>query len=104
MGLVNPVSNILINSSCEKALSGWPCDPEMEKLRDLFARETDLAKLKEIAEAAQLRAFEWTPLRPSRRMAPDLRRAQERHGVHLGRPDRLLERREEVESPCSGVH
>ena len=34
MGLVNPVSNILLNSSCEKALNGWPCDPEMEKLRD----------------------------------------------------------------------
>jgi peptide/nickel transport system substrate-binding protein len=61
MGLVNPVSNIILNSSCEKALSGWPCDPEMEKLRDQFARETDPAKLKEIAEAAQLRAFEWTP-------------------------------------------
>jgi peptide/nickel transport system substrate-binding protein len=61
MGLVNPLSNIILNSSCEKALSGWPCDPEMEKLRDQFARETDPAKLKEIAEAAQLRAFEWTP-------------------------------------------
>jgi peptide/nickel transport system substrate-binding protein len=61
MDLANPVSNILINSSCERALSGWPCDPEMEKLRDLFARETDPAKLKEIAEAVQLRAFEWTP-------------------------------------------
>ena len=23
-----------LNSSCEKALNGWPCDPEMEKLRD----------------------------------------------------------------------
>ena len=37
------------------------CDPEMEKLRDQFARETDPVRLKEIAEAAQLRAFEWTP-------------------------------------------
>jgi len=33
----------------------------MEKLRDRFARETDPAKLKEIAEAAQIRATEWTP-------------------------------------------
>ena len=33
----------------------------MEKLRDRFARETDPAKLKEIAEAAQVRATEWTP-------------------------------------------
>ena len=61
MGLVNPISNIILNSSCEKALSGWPCDPATEKLRDQFARQTHPAKPKEIAEAAQLRAFEWTP-------------------------------------------
>jgi peptide/nickel transport system substrate-binding protein len=42
----------------------WPCvepgDPEMERLRDRFARETDPARLKEIAEAVQVRATEWT--------------------------------------------
>jgi peptide/nickel transport system substrate-binding protein len=34
----------------------WPCDPEMERLRDQFARETDPAKQKDIAEAVQVRA------------------------------------------------
>ena len=34
---------------------GWPCDAEMEKLRDQFARETDPAKQKAIAEAVQVR-------------------------------------------------
>src|SRR6185503_14179870 len=57
----NPIYTGFLNSDCEKAMFGWPCDPEMEKLRDQFARETDPSKLKEIAEAAQLRAFEWTP-------------------------------------------
>ena len=30
-------SSWILNSSCEKALSGWPCDPEMEKLREIAA-------------------------------------------------------------------
>jgi peptide/nickel transport system substrate-binding protein len=34
---------------------GWPCDADMEKLRDDFARETDPAKQKGIAEATQVR-------------------------------------------------
>jgi peptide/nickel transport system substrate-binding protein len=34
---------------------GWPCDAEIEKLRDQFAREPDPAKQKQIAEAVQVR-------------------------------------------------
>ena len=34
---------------------GWPCDAEIEKLREDFARETDPAMQKVIAEAAQVR-------------------------------------------------
>ena len=49
-----------LNAACDKALFGWPCDAEMEKLRDDFARETDPAKQKEIAEAVQVRDTEWT--------------------------------------------
>ena len=44
-----------VNAGCDKAMFGWPCDAEMEKLRDEFARETDPAKQKEIAEAVQMR-------------------------------------------------
>jgi peptide/nickel transport system substrate-binding protein len=53
--VLNPVMAAFLNASCDKALFGWPCDAEMEKLRDAFARETDPAKQKEIAEAVQLR-------------------------------------------------
>ena len=56
--VLNPVGTAFLNSSCEKALFGWPCDPEMEKLRDQFARETDPAKQKAIAEQVQLRYLE----------------------------------------------
>jgi peptide/nickel transport system substrate-binding protein len=56
--ILNPVMAGFINSSCEKASFGWPCDAGMEKLRDDFARATDPAKQKEIAEAVQVREAE----------------------------------------------
>jgi peptide/nickel transport system substrate-binding protein len=49
------VMTALLNSSCDKAIFGWPCDEEMEKLRDAFTRETDPVKQKAIAEAVQVR-------------------------------------------------
>jgi len=52
----NPIFNQGLNSACDKAWFGWPCDAEMEKLRDQFARETEPAKQKVIAEAIQVRA------------------------------------------------
>jgi peptide/nickel transport system substrate-binding protein len=56
--ILNPVMAGFMNSSCDKAGFGWPCDAEMEKLRDDFARATDPAKQKEIAEAVQMRETE----------------------------------------------
>ncbi|HYD05333.1 MAG TPA: ABC transporter substrate-binding protein [Reyranella sp.] len=55
----NPVSTTFLNASCDKASFGWPCDPELEKLRDAFAKETDPAKQKAIAEQVQLRVIEY---------------------------------------------
>src|SRR6266446_2008988 len=59
--VMNPVSTAYLNAACDKALFGWPCDAQLEKLRDDFAREADPAKQKAIAEAVQLRAIEVTP-------------------------------------------
>jgi peptide/nickel transport system substrate-binding protein len=56
--ILNPVMAGFVNASCDKASFGWPCDAEMEKLRDDFARATDPAKQKEIAEAVQVRERE----------------------------------------------
>jgi peptide/nickel transport system substrate-binding protein len=56
--ILNPVMAGFVNSSCDKAAFGWPCDAQMEKLRDDFARATDPAKQKEIAEAVQVREAE----------------------------------------------
>ena len=43
------------------ARSAGPATQKLEKLRDDFARETDPAKQKAIAEAVQLRVIEYTP-------------------------------------------
>jgi peptide/nickel transport system substrate-binding protein len=59
--VTNPVMTAYLNSACEKALFGWPCDPVMEKLRDDFARATEPAKQKEIADAVQVRLTETVP-------------------------------------------
>ena len=58
--ILNPVMAGFFNAGCDKAMFGWPCDEQIEKLRDQFARETDPAKQKDIAAAAQKRNTEFT--------------------------------------------
>jgi peptide/nickel transport system substrate-binding protein len=55
---VNPVGMNAMNASCEKAWFGWPCDKELEALRDAFAHATDEKQRKALAEQAQVRAME----------------------------------------------
>jgi peptide/nickel transport system substrate-binding protein len=57
--VLDPVATGFLNASCDKAMFGWPCDAELERLRDAFARETDPAKQKAIAEAVQLREADY---------------------------------------------
>jgi peptide/nickel transport system substrate-binding protein len=57
--ILNPVMMGFLNASCDKAMFGWPCDKEIESLRDQYARETNPARLKSIAEAAQVRATQY---------------------------------------------
>jgi peptide/nickel transport system substrate-binding protein len=57
--VLDPVSTNFLNASCDKATFGWPCDAEIERLRDAFAKETDPVKQKAIAEAVSVRASEY---------------------------------------------
>jgi peptide/nickel transport system substrate-binding protein len=57
--ILDPVATGFLNASCDKAMFGWPCDKELERLRDAFAKETDPARQKAIAEAVQVRAAEY---------------------------------------------
>jgi peptide/nickel transport system substrate-binding protein len=62
--ILNPVTHAFLNAGCDKALFGWPCDQELEKLREQYAHETNPGKLKAIAEAVQLRAIQYSPYIP----------------------------------------
>jgi peptide/nickel transport system substrate-binding protein len=57
--ILNPVVTGFLNASCDKAMRGWPCDAEIERLRDQYARETNPARLKGIAEAVQVRITQY---------------------------------------------
>ena len=57
--ILNPVMMGFMNAGCDKAMFGWPCDKEIESLRDQFAHETNPAKQKAIAEAAQVRETQY---------------------------------------------
>jgi len=57
--LLNPISNAAFQAQGVKSgWFGWAEDAKLEELRDKFARETDTAKAKQLAEDAQLRAIE----------------------------------------------
>jgi peptide/nickel transport system substrate-binding protein len=56
--VLNPISSAFVAANCDKAAPGWPCDAEMERLRDAFAHEDDDAKQKEIAAQVQARAID----------------------------------------------
>jgi len=54
--MMNPLTNSMVNASCEKANFGWPCDAEVENLRDAFARAPDAEGRRKIAAELQARA------------------------------------------------
>ncbi len=56
--ILNPISAAWMVADPAKAWFGWPNDPEMEKLRDAYAKETDPAKAKDLAAAVQVRAID----------------------------------------------
>jgi peptide/nickel transport system substrate-binding protein len=56
--MMNPLTNPLVQASCDKATYGWPCDAEIERLRSAFARTSDQATQKKLASELQARAIE----------------------------------------------
>jgi peptide/nickel transport system substrate-binding protein len=60
LDIANPVTTGFLNATCDKALFGWPCDPDLESLRNQFATATDPLQQKEIADKVQARAIEMT--------------------------------------------
>ncbi|WP_426959067.1 ABC transporter substrate-binding protein [Muricoccus radiodurans] len=63
--LMDPVSHIALRSACERtALPGWPCDSEMERLRDAYAAAGTEEERRRLAAATQARALEVVPYVP----------------------------------------
>ncbi len=59
--VMTPALNAGIAGTCDKAWFGWYCSEPMEKLRGEFARTTDPARRKQLAEAIQKLAFDEVP-------------------------------------------
>jgi peptide/nickel transport system substrate-binding protein len=58
IGGSNPILHTWIGAACDKGLFGWPCDPEVEKLRSAYGfAHTDAEKMK-VARDLQARAIE----------------------------------------------
>jgi peptide/nickel transport system substrate-binding protein len=57
-GTADPIVSVPLNAACDNAWFGWPCDAELEKLRDAFARARDEKERKVAAEQVQVRAME----------------------------------------------
>lgn len=57
----DPINNRYLNSSCDRAWVGWPCDAQLEDLRRTFVRTSDIETQRALAARIQLRAIEVTP-------------------------------------------
>jgi peptide/nickel transport system substrate-binding protein len=58
LDILDPLMTPNLATTCDKARSGWPCDAEMEKLRDKFVAATTEAEKKAVAEEVQRRALQ----------------------------------------------
>ncbi len=62
--LMNPLLHVGVAGTCDKAWFGWPCDKELQDLRDQFSRESDQKKLVKLANRMQARAMEYVTYVP----------------------------------------
>jgi peptide/nickel transport system substrate-binding protein len=56
--ILDPLMTPNLIATCEKARSGWPCDAELEKLRDNFVKAATPAERKAAADAVQIHAMQ----------------------------------------------
>ncbi|MFI5002759.1 MAG: ABC transporter substrate-binding protein [Reyranellales bacterium] len=55
--ILDPLMTPYLAATCDKARAGWPCDADMEKLRDVFVQATTPAEKKAAADAVQAHAM-----------------------------------------------
>ncbi|MFO1085588.1 MAG: ABC transporter substrate-binding protein [Reyranellaceae bacterium] len=80
--MMNPLTNSMVNAACDKASFGWPCDAEVERLRDAYARAPDLPTRQKIAVELQARAVQYgTHIHLGQYTLPTATRADRLSGV-----------------------
>ena len=94
--ILNPISTTFMVASGDKAWFGWPTDPEMEKLRDAYAKETDPAKAKALAGGGAGPRARDGAVWLARPVVRPGRRAHQRHRLAEGAGAGAVEHREEV--------
>ena len=57
----NPITHTSIGMGCDKAWFGWPCDAEVETLRNSWALGADVAARKQIAVEVSKAAYQKVP-------------------------------------------
>jgi len=57
--VLDPIMSAFVSGACDKAPFGWPCDAKLEELRAAYAKSTDPAEQKRLAEAVQIRVSEF---------------------------------------------
>ena len=103
--LANPVLHTWLGAACDKGLFGWPCDAEIEKLRNDYAFALNDEKKQDCPRPAGARngAGGLHPVRPVDQMIAyradriDGHRPEHRSG-------RALEHQQEVAIPVSSLH
>ena len=56
--ILDPLMTLNLIATCDKARSGWPCDADLEKLRDEYVKAATVAEKKAAADAVQIRALQ----------------------------------------------
>jgi peptide/nickel transport system substrate-binding protein len=63
--MVNPAVNFPLRGTGAAAWFGWPTDPRLEALRELWFNSNDPVTQKKLSEEIQRRAFEFVPFVPT---------------------------------------
>jgi len=64
LDMMLPINHLGLRSNCEKAWFGWPCNAEIEAMRNAFGDTADAAERKKLAEQIQLQATQTVPYVP----------------------------------------
>ncbi|RUW97636.1 ABC transporter substrate-binding protein, partial [Mesorhizobium sp. M2A.F.Ca.ET.037.01.1.1] len=77
LGASSPITLLHLAASCDDAWFGWPCDEEIEKLRDAFVSATSDAEKEAVTFDLQKRASEYLPfVLTGETSSPVIRRAE----------------------------